>query len=105
MEEDKTEFNYVEDFFGDIWFGDELANDVAWRDFPDDEDPDDELLNKTPEDVIGILGFDPKEFEEKLKEKGKTIKAYYYLGMNHNMSPGWETVVSRSLGFFKKHIK
>ena len=57
--------NYVEDFFGDVWFGDELANDVDWRQVEDVEDPDDELLEKTPDDVVGMLGFDPKEFDEK----------------------------------------
>ena len=51
--------NYVEDFFGDVWFGDELANDVDWRQVEDVEDPDDELLEKTPDDVVGMLGVDP----------------------------------------------
>jgi len=30
----------------------------------DDADPDDELLDETPADVIAILGFDPLELEE-----------------------------------------
>jgi len=30
----------------------------------EDMDPDDELLDETPWDVIDILGFDPKEFDE-----------------------------------------
>lgn len=29
-----------------------------------DDDPDDELLAKTPEDVVMVLGFDPLELEE-----------------------------------------
>ena len=29
------------------------------------EDPDDEELEVTPQDVINVLGFDPKEFSEK----------------------------------------
>jgi len=57
--------NYVEDFFGDIWFGNKFANNVDWRQFEDDEDPDDELLVKTPDDVLGMLGFDPRELDEK----------------------------------------
>jgi len=33
-----------------------------------DDDPDDEILETTPDDVIGILGFDPREFQR--GEKG-----------------------------------
>lgn len=53
---------YVEDFFGDVYFGDTLANDTEWRDRPGEVDPDDEELIKTPIDVVQMLGFDPKEF-------------------------------------------
>jgi hypothetical protein len=31
---------------------------------PDDDDPDDELLEVTPKEVVEGLGFDPLEFEE-----------------------------------------
>ena len=51
---------YVEDFFGDVYFGDTLANEVDWRDRPDEVDPDDEELIETPIDVVRMLGFDPK---------------------------------------------
>ncbi len=64
------EQNYIEDFFGDVYFGDELANDVDWRSGPDEDDPDDEELAVTPKDIIGILGFDPKIFSEDGKVKG-----------------------------------
>ncbi len=52
----------IEDF-GDVYFGTELANDVDWRNF-DEMDPDDEELEITASDIVGILGFDPKEFSE-----------------------------------------
>jgi len=50
-----------------VHFGKVKKELVKWRDKPDDKDPDDELLEKTPEDVVRILGFDPLEFEEKSK--------------------------------------
>lgn len=49
----------------DVWFG-EVENELPdWRleEVVDEDDPDDELLPETPEDVIDILGFDPREFE------------------------------------------
>lgn len=36
---------------------------VDWREFEDAEDPDDEPLEKTPDYVIAVLGFDPQEDE------------------------------------------
>ncbi len=50
----------------DIYFGSVEKPLVDWRKFLEegDEDPDDELLEETPEDVIMMLGFDPLEFEE-----------------------------------------
>ena len=47
--------------FGDVYFGTEKANDVDWRDY-DPEEVDDEELAETPGDVVGMLGFDPREF-------------------------------------------
>ncbi len=34
---------------------------IDWRDEEEEDDPDDEVLAKTPEDVIMVLGFDPLE--------------------------------------------
>jgi len=34
---------------------------VDWRKMPTPFDPDDEELDETPEDVVRMLGFDPKE--------------------------------------------
>ncbi len=52
--------------FGDV---EELPD---WRkvNIMDDEDPDDELLEQTPQDVVDVLGFDPLELEEGVEEKG-----------------------------------
>ena len=44
---------------GDVVLGDEKLPD--WREDVEEEDSDDELLDKTPEDVVAILGFDPLE--------------------------------------------
>lgn len=50
----------------DVHFGEVDAPLPDWRKdkrLVDEEDPDDELLDETPEDVIAILGFDPLEWE------------------------------------------
>lgn len=46
--------------FGRITDDEEIGE---WRgtEAEDESDPDDEELENTPEDVIAILGFDPKE--------------------------------------------
>jgi len=50
----------------DIMIDDKPADEsVDWRDIDiDDSEDDDEELDKTPEDVIEALGFDPKEITE-----------------------------------------
>ena len=46
----------------DIHFGEVGSALPDWRASQEsDEDPDDEELDETPEDVIAVLGFDPKE--------------------------------------------
>lgn len=46
----------------DVSYGDEPPTD--WRDMMDDDvDPDDEELDKTPKDVVELLGFDPKDLD------------------------------------------
>ena len=44
------------------------------------------------------------EFVKKLEKLDIDITYYQYVGANHNMVPSWNTVVSRDLSFFKKHI-
>jgi hypothetical protein len=57
----------VYDQDSDVYFG-EAGNPLPnWRLDPEllvEEDPDDELLPETPEDVIAVLGFDPLELFE-----------------------------------------
>jgi len=49
----------------DIHFYNIGENNINWREELKDEiDPDDELLEVTPADVVEMLGFDPLEFEE-----------------------------------------
>ena len=52
------ELDKLEIFFGDAKESPKLNKDFDW------DDPDDEELGVTSEDVIGILGFDPKEFRQ-----------------------------------------
>jgi hypothetical protein len=47
-----------------IYFGKVEEFDIDWRDeLKEEVDPDDEVLEKTPEDVVYMLGFDPLELE------------------------------------------
>lgn len=48
----------------DVYFGEVGEVLPKWRQVVTDEDPDDELLQETPSDVVSILGFDPLEFEK-----------------------------------------
>ena len=48
----------------DIWFGEVGERGIDWRTLPDEVDPDDEEMEQTPQDVIDLLGFDPKELED-----------------------------------------
>lgn len=49
----------------DVHFGEVYKEEPDWRNELEEEtDPDDEELEYTPQDVIDILGFDPKEFSE-----------------------------------------
>lgn len=49
----------------DVHFGEVDEEEPDWRNELEEEtDPDDEELEYTPQDVIDILGFDPKEFSE-----------------------------------------
>lgn len=43
---------------------------IDWRAIADDFDPDDEELETTPQDIIDLLGFDPKELEQEEKQIG-----------------------------------
>ena len=61
----------MDDFLGDVYFDDEKGNDVDWRKSSYDPGEDnDEELDETPEDVMQILGFDPKEFSVEKKVLG-----------------------------------
>lgn len=44
-------------------------------------------------------------FVKELKNKEKDITYFVYTGANHNMQPAWDTVVSRDLKFFRKHLQ
>lgn len=41
---------------------------VDWRSLPDEPDPDDEPMARTPDDVVLMLGFDPADDLEKMAE-------------------------------------
>ena len=46
----------------DVHFGKADSEPTDWRKEPDNDEPDnDEELEETPEDVIALLGFDPKD--------------------------------------------
>jgi len=53
-----------EEMLPDVYFGSAQRGLVDWRTKPEEPDPDDTLLDKTPEDVVLMLGFDPLELLE-----------------------------------------
>jgi hypothetical protein len=58
-----------------VYFGEAKKSKVDWRTVLVNEvDPDDELLSKTPKDVIDLLGFDPLELEVTVKGLSALIK-------------------------------
>ncbi len=58
---------YLED---DVFLNGETEDaPFDWRERPEDADADDEELEETPEDVLAVLGFDPKEIEEEEEQK------------------------------------
>lgn len=49
----------------DAYFGTIEEDNIDWRkELVYEQDPDDELLPETPQDVVDLLGFDPLEFED-----------------------------------------
>ncbi len=60
----------------DVHFGPVNDKKINWRDvLTTDEPDDDEELDVTPEDVVGMLGFDPKEFDEEVVVKEGTANS------------------------------
>lgn len=56
----------------DVHFVDKSG--ATWQEqLGDEEDPDDELLTSTPEDVIAILGFDPLELNDEPEDEGPAV--------------------------------
>lgn len=53
----------------DVTFQDNPGTD--WRDH-DEPDPDDEELEETPEDVVMMLGFDPKDMDDEAEPEPPT---------------------------------
>lgn len=59
----------------DIHFGEISERKANWRDvLPEIELDDDEELAVTPREVVGMLGFDPKEFSMERKGLSSIIK-------------------------------
>lgn len=46
-----------------------------------------------------------RDFANDLKSRKKDITLFLYPGANHNITPGWDTAISRSLAFYKFHLK
>ncbi|MFZ5845202.1 MAG: alpha/beta hydrolase family protein [Patescibacteria group bacterium] len=44
------------------------------------------------------------ELVKLLKEKGKQVTYFIYPGADHNLQPAWNTVVTRDLEFFRRHL-
>ena len=46
-----------------------------------------------------------ESFVRVLQDKKLTIEYFVYPGADHNLSPLWNTVVSRDITFFRRHLK
>lgn len=44
-------------------------------------------------------------FVKQLKSLNIEVDYFQYPGADHNLTPGWNTVVARDLAFFRKHLK
>jgi len=65
----------------DVHFGSAIDKKVNWREvLTDDELDDDNELENTPEDVIGMLGFDPREFNEEPVTKSLGLSTIIKIG-------------------------
>lgn len=89
----------------DIHFGEVDQDDPDWRNELEEEiDPDDEELEYTPQSVIDILGFDPKEFSEPTSNKESnvtslnTVKAVLIL----NAKKGWSDAARKKAAMTRK---
>jgi len=62
-----------------------------------------QLNHGTADDAV------PKEWSDNLakvlKSKDLDTTYYTYPGANHNLSPGWDTAIQRTLSFFNSHLK
>ncbi len=45
----------------EVHFGEVKEDKKDWRKIKDDSPDDDKELSKTPQDVVDMLGFDPKD--------------------------------------------
>ena len=45
------------------------------------------------------------DFVKEMQQMGKTIRYYTYPGADHNLSTGWNTVVSRDVDFFRSFLR
>ncbi|MBI2590895.1 MAG: prolyl oligopeptidase family serine peptidase [Candidatus Blackburnbacteria bacterium] len=46
-----------------------------------------------------------RDFASDLKSRKKDITLFLYSGANHNLTPAWNTAISRTLSFYNKHLK
>ncbi|MCJ7826381.1 prolyl oligopeptidase family serine peptidase, partial [Patescibacteria group bacterium] len=44
------------------------------------------------------------DFVKEMQGRGKNIRYYIYQGADHNLSTGWNTVVSRDVDFFRSFL-
>jgi len=45
------------------------------------------------------------DFVNLLKQKAKSIRYFTYQGSDHNLNPGWNTVMSRDVEFFRSNLR
>ncbi len=61
-----------------------------------------QLHQGTSDPAVPVVWND--QFVAMLKEKEKGIEYFVYPGTDHNLQPAWNTVITRDIEFFRKHL-
>lgn len=62
-----------------------------------------QLHQGTADDAVPVKWSDI--LTKSLEEKDKTVAYFKYPGADHNLTPGWDIAVARSLSFFQKNLE
>ena len=104
---------YYTDEFED--YGKGLRRELATfeKDYDTDQFAFSNYLDRIKASILFHQGTDDEavplrwssDFVKDMQSRGKTIRYYTYPGSNHNLTVGWNTVVSRDVEFFRSNTR